>query len=215
MTEGPTGFHPGTLSSGALESLRRHARSADKAGFYLAGGTALALELGHRRSVDFDWFREDPSFDPLNLAHELASSGVPLEVQSTSTDTLHATVRGVRVSFFRYRYRLLEPLREWKAEGCRLASPKDIAAMKLAAVAQRGAKKDFYDVAALGRAGLELPAMLEAYRSKFSTADIAHVLTALTWFDDAERDADPESLTGDRWDSVKQTMRAWVKAFAR
>jgi hypothetical protein len=141
-------LHREALGRSQRSLLPRLAPLARQHGFYLAGGTALALQLGHRRSVDFDWFREDPIDDPLRLAADVRAAGLRFETDRVEKGTLHGQASGVRVSFLEYGYPLLRPLRE--VEGLRLAALEDIAAMKLAAVAQRGSKKDFVDVFALG-----------------------------------------------------------------
>ena len=214
MSTGPLRPHLEALSSEGLAALRQHAPAAGAEGFHLAGDNALALQLGHRRSADFDWFRRVWTFDPLVLSRALTSRGVDLEVQSTVQGTLHGSVNGVRVSFLAYDHPLLEPLLRWPELDCELAAPADIAAMKLAAIAQRGAKKDFFDLAALGQSGSSLPAMLDAYRRKYAISDVAHVVTALTWFEDAEREPEPMLQAKSSWDEVKRTIRAWVREFA-
>jgi hypothetical protein len=176
----------------------------------MAGGTALALQLGHRRSVDFDWFRPEGIEDPLALASELG-----VQVRSTSVDTLHGVDRDVHLSFFSYRYPLIGPLLRAPELSCNLASIEDIAAMKLAAITQRAVRKDFFDLVAIGRRKLDLADMLAAYCRKFSVKDIGHVLVALTWFDDAERDLDPILLEDEStWQDVQATLRAWVREHA-
>src|SRR2546426_11653184 len=89
--------------------LARVAPSLTKAGFYLGGGTALALQLGHRRSLDLDWFRPR-SFDPLSLAQELRDFGIPFRTDQTARSTLHGKVQGIRVTLLEYRYPLLGAL---------------------------------------------------------------------------------------------------------
>ena len=202
-------LHLEVLPEDQRRVLARIGSLASEHGFYMAGGTALALQLGHRRSGDFDWFRAGEIGDPLALAADLC-----IDVRSTSRNTLHAEEGGVQLSFFSYRYPLIRPLIPADEFGCDLASLEDIAAMKLAAVSQRGARKDFFDLVALGRAGLELQSMLEAYRSRFSVSDVGHVIVALTWFDDADGDPEPILDTGDKWDDVKATLRSWVRAYA-
>jgi len=187
--------------------LPRLAPLARQHGFYLAGGTALALQIGHRRSVDFDWFREDPIDDPLRLAADLRGPDFRLQTDRVERGTLHGRASGVRVSFLEYRYPLVRPLRE--IEGLRLAALEDIAAMKLAAVAQRGSKKDFVDVFALGR-HFGLGDMLAFYREKFGVEDVGHVLVALAYFDDADRERMPLLLQRKSWPDVKATIRGWV-----
>jgi hypothetical protein len=179
--------------------------------YYLAGGTGLALQLGHRRSVDFDWFTETALNDPLRLAREIQDDGVPLRVDQTERGTLHGRVSGVRVSFIEYRYPLLtEPLR-LPGVPVPLASIEDIACMKLSAVTQRGARKDFVDLHAIGQR-LRLPEMLRLYQKKFGLRDVGPVLMALTYFDDADRERAPQMLHRTEWTDVKATLRRWVKA---
>ena len=204
-------FHSGVLPPGQVRVLEVLAESITSRGFYLAGGTALALQLGHRRSVDFDWFRAESIPDPLQLAAELRQVAPDREVTGTSSNTLHGELAGVRLSWFAYTYPMLEPLLTWDELGCRLASIRDVAAMKLAAMSQRGAKKDFFDLVAIERSGLDLAGMLEAYREKFSIRDIGHVLMALTWFEDAEADPTPILGSADDWESVKAEVVSWVK----
>lgn len=187
-----------------LPALSPVARDHD---FYLAGGTGLALQLGHRRSVDFDWFRAQPIEDPLRLAAALQTPALQLTVDRVEKGTLHATARRVRVSFLEYGYALLKPLTG--DSGLRLAALEDIAAMKLAAVAQRGAKKDFVDIFALGQR-FTLADMLGFYRVKYGVKDVGHVLVALAYFDDADRERLPALLRRWEWSTIKTTIRRWV-----
>lgn len=209
-------LHLEVLDPAALVALKEHAGAAHAEGFYLAGGTALALQLGHRRSVDFDWFR-GAEFDALALAQRLADHGVAFLSRSTARGTLHGTVGGTRVSFLEFRYPLLEgtvAATLGSGQGFQLAGLRDIGTMKLAAVTQRGARKDFFDLVALGRAGLRLDALLAAYQERFGVRDSGHVLTALTYFDDAERDTEPILGAREDWASVKAAIRGWVRALA-
>jgi hypothetical protein len=189
--------------------LRRIAPAAAERGFYLAGGTALALQLGHRRSVDLDWFRDEAIADPLRLAADMRAAGVSVEVEGTEAGTLHASLSGVRVSFLEYRYRLLEPVLRAESMALSLASPADIAAMKLAAVTQRGSRKDFVDLFALGRR-FRLDEMLAFYRRRFGVRDVGHVLVALTYFDDADRERMPTMLLPWQWPAIKAAIRTRV-----
>ena len=208
----PVKLHREALGRSQRSLLPRLAPVARQHGFYLAGGTALALQLGHRRSVDFDWFREDPIDDPLRLAADVRAAGLRFETDRVEKGTLHGHASGVRVSFLEYRYPLLRPLRE--VEGLRLAALEDIAAMKLAAVAQRGSKKDFVDVFVLGR-HFGLADMLAFYRKKYGVADVGHVLVALAYFDDADRERTPMLLQRQSWPNVKATIRGWLAGETR
>lgn len=209
MSAGEARIHDESIPRVQRDALSRLGGPVTALDFYMAGGTALALQLGHRLSVDFDWFRAARIDDPIALAAELG-----IDVLSTSRDTLHGSLDGVKASFFTYAYPLLEPLVPAAAYRCKLASMRDIAAMKLAAIAQRGSRKDYYDLVAIGRAGLGLGAMLAAYREKFAVRDAGHVLVALTWFDDADQDPEPMPRTRDDWAAIKATLGGWVKDLA-
>jgi hypothetical protein len=121
----------------------------------------------------------------------------------------------VKLSFLEYNYPLLAPSVVWPEYGCRIAGLEDLAAMKLSAIANRGARKDFIDIYALGRGSFSLDGMLGLYRRKFATQDLAHILMSLTYFDDADQEAPPEMLWPLGWDEVKRTAEAWVKAYVR
>jgi Nucleotidyl transferase AbiEii toxin, Type IV TA system len=199
------------MSSAQQAVLRRLGPVAAHRGFYLAGGTAVALRLGHRRSLDLDWFTGDPLADPQALAGILRQEGVPLRVLSTDAGTLHVEVDGVRLSFLEYRYPLLRPTELWSEFGCRLAAVDDLSCMKLSALAGRGARKDFLDVWALARAGPDLPAMLDAYRRKFAVDDVGHVIMSLTYFDDADDEEPPDMIWDTPWEDVKRMLEGWVR----
>jgi hypothetical protein len=119
--------------------------------FYLAGGTALALRHGHRRSIDFDFFRETP-FDVRDFLLDLERKFDDVERIPTGEQTLYVRLLGVTTSFFRYPYPQLEDT-EATPWGFGLAADADIAAMKIEAVGGRGSRKDFIDLRLLCRAG--------------------------------------------------------------
>ena len=188
------------------------AAAADHESFYLAGGTAVALHLGHRRSIDFDWFSARALLDPASLAARLRERGVQMTVRALDRGTLHAGIEDVAVSFLEYLYPLLEPPVPWPEMGCTVASLAHLACMKLSAVASRGSRKDFVDVFALGHSGFPLERMLELYTTKYSVPDIAHVLTSLSYFDDAERETMPDMIWPLDWPDVRATIERWVRA---
>ncbi len=180
-------------------------RIAEVRTFYLAGGTALALYLGHRRSRDFDFFRPK-EFNPQDLLLVLREAGEP-DVLLEATGTLTVALRGIPTSF-RYNYPLLRPLREspW---GFGLADPEDIAAMKLAALAGRGSRRDFVDLYFHSRQLMPLEQTFDRFREKYRgvSVDPYHLLRSLTFFDDAEAEAMPELLVGVGWDEIKAFFR--------
>ena len=183
--------------------------------FYLAGGTAVAIHLGHRRSVDLDWFAGHAIGDPLVLAKRLADRGLHLAVDKVASGKLHGRLDQTRVSFLEYRYPLLAHRVNWPEYQCQLAGLDDLAGMKLSAIAQRGAKKDFMDLYALVTNHRPLSELLATYRRKYEIEDVAHVLYSLAYFDDADRERMPTMLWHLDWRTVKRAIRGWVKEIVR
>jgi len=120
----------------------------------------------------------------------------------------------VRVAWFEYRYPLLGETVAWPGCSCRLASLDDLACMKLSAVAQRGAKKDFIDLYALVTRHRPLLDLLAAYEQRYKLQNIAPVLYGLSYFDDADKERTPTMLWDVDWRTVKRAIRAWVKGLA-
>ncbi len=180
-------------------------------GFYLAGGTALGIYFAHRDSVDFDFFINKNMGDPLELAKYLTDSQILFQTNQIDKGTLHGYIDNVRVTFLQYHYPLLQPTQMWKEFGCHLASLDDLICMKLSAIAQRGARKDFLDIFTLCSQHKPLSELLENYQRKFSIDDIGHVIYSLTYFQDAEGEPMPPVHAGQDWDIIKQTIQGWVK----
>jgi len=176
--------------------------------FYLAGGTALALRHGHRRSVDFDFFRAT-SFDQQELLLALERAFAELERLPTGERTLYVRLSGVTTTFFHYPYRQIDNL-EPTPWGFGLASDSDLAAMKIEAIAGRGSRKDFVDLRVLCRAGLTLDAAFDLFDRKYGAqrTDRYHRLRALSYFDDAEREPMPDMLLPFDWEEAKRFFTA-------
>jgi len=203
-------LHVEGLSSRQALVLKTIGPVLTRRGFYLAGGTGLALHLGHRRSIDLDFFSEKRLGDMLVLAESLRDEGAPIVVTAVGRGTLHGTIRGIRTTILEYRYATLKPPRQMGDFGCALASLDDIATMKLSAVAQRGSKKDFIDIYALLRKHATLDEMLTAYRRRYRVKDTIHVLQALTYFDEADRERAPTMLWNDTWPEMKRHLQKCV-----
>ncbi|NPV73104.1 MAG: nucleotidyl transferase AbiEii/AbiGii toxin family protein [Pelotomaculum sp.] len=172
---------------------------------YLAGGTALALILGHRKSVDFDWFTPK-TFEPDALLRDLSVLG-KVEVAETGRGTFHGFIDGIRVTWLWYPNPLLRPLINVEdVAGLKLASLTDIAVMKWAAISQRGARKDFIDLYCICRHGCNLEDLLALLPEKYPAADINyyHMIKSLSYFDDAEREAMPLMTGKIEWPAVKK-----------
>jgi len=167
----------------------------------LVGGTALALQIGHRKSVDLDFFGQI-NVQPVALRQILESYG-NVSLRSAGFRIQQFMVCGVQVDFVEYSYPWLDdPV---CTEGLRLASFRDIAAMKLAAITNRGTKKDFIDLAFLLN-HFTLGDMLGFYTRKFSDGAVFPVLKSLVFFDDAEDDPMPNMLHPFDWVAAKQRI---------
>lgn len=183
---------------GCLELLGAQSFAAP---FYLAGGTALALHLGHRLSFDLDFFRPD-DFDSDILVAQLKPLG-NLVVDQKSEFTFNGKLNGVKVSFFRYPYPLFKPSVMYGA--VKLAAIEDIACMKLDAISSRGTKRDFIDLFFICRHGYELQQLFLDFDKKYKGAKYnrGHLLKSLTYFADAEDEKLPEMHQKVDWEKVK------------
>jgi len=139
------------------------------------------------------------------------ADGLGFDTVETPRGTLHGKVGSVRVSFLSYAYPLIRPAIPLEGYGCNLAAAEDLVAMKLAAIAQRGARRDFVDLRFLLDSGFGLPRALELYRRKFQTEDVGHLLVALSYFDDAETDPMPRMLVPFDWEKLKESFRKDVR----
>lgn len=161
-------------------------------GFYLAGGTALALQLGHRTSVDFDFYTDTELRDVLPLLADIQKQLPKFATDHMADGTLIGHLDAIELSFFRYHYALLEPL--VAADELRLASIPDIAAMKVAALAQRGLYRDFIDLYVISKQ-FGLDTVIGWARQKFPGLDVYIMLRALVYFADAEADTSMRGKT--------------------
>lgn len=198
-------MHPEALTPNTkriLESLGQRSLTQD---VYLAGGSALALYYGHRFSVDLDWFGQGFEFTE-NFRDRLNEIG-ELKVVSQAKDTFHGQLDGVEISFFRYPYKLLNPLVVYN-QNISLASEQDIACMKLEAIASRGGKKDFIDLYFLLQ-NFSLDELIKLMPMKFGVEYNAnHLLKALTYFEDAELQPMPRMRKEISWRGVKKNLAA-------
>ena len=207
-------IHAEVLPAEQFSCLRRLGPAATRLGFHLAGGTVVALQCGHRQSIDFDWFAPRFPGSPVDLAETLRQDGMHLETSGIADRTVHGRIAGVKVSFFEFRPPLLKPLADWPECGCLLAACEDLAAMKLLAVTQRGTKKDFIDLHALSL-GLPLDVMIDCYQRRFGVTDASQVLAGLCYFDDAKAEPMPRMLAPTSWSAVKDDLRAMVRRLSR
>jgi len=173
--------------------------------FYLAGGTAVALFFNHRRSDDLDFFSVK-SFQKTTLIKNLKKAGKFQNLKSEE-DTLIGRLDGIKISFFTLPYALLEkPL---KCKNLFVATPIDLAAMKILAISDRGTKRDFIDLYFLCKKVKPLDEFLILFQKKFGKYDfnIQHIIKSLTYFEDADKDEIPDMYINISWPTVKTFFR--------
>lgn len=205
-------MHPKVLTRQAWLIVRKLTATHLLDGWQLAGGTGLALQLGHRYSEDLDLFHSQ-AFDPDRIIHRLAQVG-KVTIQHRATGTLHAVVDGFRVSLLHSPAEFLFPGTPYR--GLTVADPRDIAVMKLVAVGGRGSRKDFVDLFFLFRSGVGLENIFDLLRQRFIGVDYNeyHLMKSLVYFDDAETEPMPTMIRQVAWDEIKTTIIAEVKRLA-
>lgn len=171
--------------------------------FYLAGGTALALQMGHRLSVDLDFFSEKDEVHARTRREIIkAFENHDGQVLENVDGNLLMLVRNIHVGFFSYGYELLQPVQT--IENVALAGLLDIGLMKLDALIGRGSRKDFYDVYVISQ-HIPLAELLEAGRKKYPQArDFAIMaIESMVLFENGERDLQPAMRIDLSWDELK------------
>jgi predicted nucleotidyltransferase component of viral defense system len=172
--------------------------------FYLAGGTALALRLGHRLSVDLDFFSASDEVTRSTRQEILAalSPHTPQALEDVDGNLL-LEVSGLHIGFFGYGYDLLEATDH--VEQVAVASVVDIGLMKLDALISRGSRKDFYDLYFITQQ-ISIPALLALAETKYPYAQDFELMAveSLVLFENADRDIQPAMLEDIAWEDVRQ-----------
>lgn len=175
--------------------------------FVLVGGTALALQLGHRKSIDLDLFTPQPFHTPALL--DTLASEFDISIESEEPNMIITNIEGIKVDFVKMGYANLFPA--LFIEGVRMLTLGYIAPMKLKAIAQRGSKKDFFDIYFLLQ-HLPLQTMLDLFQQKFKLHEIFHIIKSLSYFEDAEQSANPVVFDNSvSWHRVKTVIQEAVK----
>lgn len=184
---------------------------------YLAGGTALALFLGHRTSLDFDFYSQEKFLPEVILKEFKDEFKKDLSIKRQAPDTLLLTVNQIDCSLFYYPYKLVKSLQ--KTDYFYLASIDDIAAMKAIAIVQRGTKRDFIDIYYLIR-DKGLPYLLDVVQKKYPEYDPYLILKSLIFFKDADADVSERGIkildkTIPSWTKLKRFIEQEVYAYQR
>ena len=198
-----------TVLPDTLELLRILMQIPELEGMRLVGGTSLALQYGHRRSVDLDFFgvaTED--VDELTDALKEQIEQVVLGGHSKRIKAYF--LNGVKVDFVNYSYAWIDnPIIE---EGLRLASPKDIAAMKVNAVIGRGTKKDFIDIFYLLKY-FSFSELMQLYLQKYPDGSEYRALLSMAYFGDTDDQPMPYMFEEVEWEFIKQRIKLEVETY--
>ena len=197
-----------TVDAHTLELLRQLSVVPEFSAMRLVGGTSLALQYGHRTSVDLDFFG---TFDSeLSFSSILRRYGQLTIVKESSKIKVYL-LDGIKVDFVHYDYPWLEsPL---QVDGLVLATPPDIAAMKVNAIEGRGSKKDFIDLYYLLQR-YTLAEILDFYKQKYPEHSVFRALMSMSYFDDADMQPTPRMFTNVLWDEMKEYILSQVQQYS-
>ncbi|WP_296623739.1 nucleotidyl transferase AbiEii/AbiGii toxin family protein [Marivirga sp.] len=200
-------LHLETITGDTLELLKSIANSDLGTETRLVGGTSLALQLGHRISVDLDFFG-NINLEPFEIEGILNDFGETYPLKVSKLIKIY-NCNSIKLDLVQYNYPWLEEAIVW--DNIKLAGLKDIAAMKIGAITGRGSKKDFIDLYELLK-HFSLKQMIEFYKEKYKDGSVYLALKSLIYFDDAEEqvkeypDSEPELLYDLSWEEVKSKI---------
>lgn len=200
-----------TVFPDTLELLRTLSRQPLLSQMRLVGGTSLALQYGHRRSVDLDFFgKTTEDVDELTEVMHLCATDV---VRGNCTKSIKTyLLDGIKVDIVNYKYAWIDnPLTE---DGVILASPKDIAAMKVNAIMGRGTKKDFVDMYFLLQ-HYSFKDIMQFYLQKYTDGSEYRALLSMTYFDDADLQPMPFMFQPVEWESLKREIKKNVEEYIK
>lgn len=183
--------------------------------WYLAGGTALALFAGHRKSVDLDFFNTQKDIDNDDLLNNFLGNK-EWRAYLNKKNTIYGELFGAKVSFIDYPF--FVPKQNYLQYGSiKVLAPKDIAVMKIIAISQRGKKRDFFDLFWLAHNVEPLENIIPRLKEQYPSVahDYHHILKSLVYFADAEADPDPEIYFKASWKEVKKFFTKEIPAIAK
>ena len=196
-----------TVAPDTLELLKKLQSIPELADIRLVGGTALAFHLGHRLSIDLDLFGH---FDQETITETLKSKTFDdFTIMVEGKAIKHYIINQVKVDLVKYDiYQWLEDV--IYDDKIRIAGLKDIAAMKIAAITNRGSRKDFIDLFFLLKT-FSIKEIIEFYQLKYPDSNVFFAIRSLTYFDDAEKGDMPKMLIPTKWEDVKDRIIMEVK----
>lgn len=197
-----------SVSAGLLNILKKLMALEELKNFRLVGGTALALQYGHRVSVDIDLFT-DKSFDK-SLILAAINEKCQLERVSKTANGLTFFIEEIKIDLCNWAVPFIGELIE--SDGIRMSAPEDIAAFKLDAIINRKEQKDYYDLYFL-LAHFSFHSLIQTYRQKYPYNNIKDIFTAVANISEADFSAAPNLIAPLPWDVVKDSIRDQGKIY--
>lgn len=184
-------------------------------GWYLAGGTSLALQVGHRQSVDLDFFTPESSFDEMKLQRDLQATD-KWDTTSADSGTVYGEYDEAKVSFIAYPFFVASG--KYAHFGTvKILIPEDIAVMKIIAISQRCRKRDFIDLFWYVHNREPLLDILLRVQTHYPSKKLPmpHFIKSLNFFLEAENDPMPTLFFKASWEEIKKYFRAEVPRVAK
>ena len=202
-------LHHKIIKPGTLDLIKGIMAIPLPGSFRLVGGTALALQIGHRLSYDIDLF-SDASFSSNDIL-ELIGEHYALQIIRQNKGSAIITIDGIKIDLVGIQGGWIKP--PVTSEGIIMAGLEDIATMKLLAITNRGRKRDFFDLYFLLQQ-YTLPQLIGFFQQKFKQRELFMLTQSLVYFEDADADEEPNLLmAGPTWAEVKEKIIAAVKEF--
>lgn len=200
-------LYTNTVEPNTLVLLKSLQKIKEFSKLRLVGGTALALQIGHRKSIDLDFFGEIELTGNEIISILYKHNFTEIVIENERKNIHQFRINDIKVDFVNYSFKWLSEA--LFVDEIYMASQEDIAAMKLEAITNRGSKKDFIDIFFLLK-NFTLPQMLDFYKNKFPFGSIFNVVRSLSYFEDAEIQVTPNLLQPLDWNIIKQTIKQAV-----
>ncbi|HBG70099.1 MAG: hypothetical protein A2W93_10195 [Bacteroidetes bacterium GWF2_43_63] len=203
-------LHYETIDTPTLELLKDLMQIPALKNLRLVGGTGLALQKGHRKSVDIDLFGSIKT-DEIELMNSLSVFKDMKILQQTKNIKVFS-INNIKTDIVNYPYPWL--FSGVETDGIRMADIRDVAAMKVAAITNRGTKKDFIDLCFLLQ-DFSISEIVGFYLTKYIDGSDFMALRSLVYFSDAESDLMPEMLIPGDWDSIKIKIKTEAERYQK
>lgn len=200
-----------TVEQRTLDILKQCMALESLDSFVLVGGTALALQFGHRKSIDLDFFGNVQSLETYEILEDFRNIGNTV-LATESKVMIGVYIDNLKIDIVKYKYPFIRDI--INIDNIRLANPIDIAAMKLAAITGRGKKKDFIDLYFLLK-HFSIEEIVQFYLEKYHDGNIFLVLRSLIYFEDADMDEDPVMLEKVSWIEMRTFIEDKVNKYLR